>query len=495
MVIPADTIFGRYRIVAAAGQSGMAQSYRATTTGQADTPTDVILKVIDPALSAQPGFSARFATEAAALAALRHPNILPVIDYGEIDGRAYLVSPVPPTGTLRQELGRPQPLDQVTTLLAPVAAALDAAHQRGVVHGNLKPRNILIGANGAPVLDDFGLARLLEPDGQGPGGAALGTPAYMAPEQVQGQLVDGRADQYALGIIAYQLLTGSVPFSGSNPETVAWMHVREPLPAPSSRNPALAGPVEQVLLVALAREPSGRFPSCGAFVSALGRAMRATPGAPPETSATLVNTAGVAAGTDEPPTLLGAPGASGPAPADAGTVTPLPPPAPAVVAPPATATTGPATGRVDAGAVLPVAALVGGAGFLLALIATFLEWVSVPGGVLHINGWRDQAFFQIEDWFGGRNGRVDAGIVTVLALIGLALCAVLVSNRRGAAAAFAAVVPALALVVIGLLEAVYIHRQLPRAAGIGIGIWLLIVAGVVATAGMLVEGLRRQESG
>ncbi len=499
MVIPADTVFGQYRIVAPAGQSGMTQVYRATTAGQNGAPGEVTLKVIDPALSTQPGFAARFATEAAALAALRHPNILPVIDYGQVEGRSYLVFPALPGATLRQQLGQPMPPGQAVTLLAPVAAALDAAHQSGVVHGNLKPRNILIAPNGAPVLDDFGLARLLGPDGAAAGGAALGTPAYMAPEQVQGQPVDGRADQYALGIIAYQLLTGSVPFSGSNPEAVAWMHVREPLPPPSGRNPALAGPIEQVLLVALARAPSGRFPSCGSFIAALGQAVRAAPAPPPQPSSTPV-AQGAMAGEDPgyAPTLIGMPGASGAMPPGAGMEAPTPAPTPFGGMQPAYAAGGPFAGAAGVGGALPLLALVGGAGFVLAIVATLLPWVSVPKdeGSHYVNGWYPTAPFQIDDWLSNRHtGRADAVVLTLLCVLGLALVTALLANRRSVVLAFIAAGLGAIIALLGVFEVHYIGLRTGGGEGTGFGIWLLIAGGVVALAGTLIEGLRRTQSG
>ncbi|HLZ69627.1 MAG TPA: serine/threonine-protein kinase [Dehalococcoidia bacterium] len=498
MVIPADTVFGQYRIIAPAGQGGMTQTYRAATTGQGGAPAEVTLKTIAPALSTQPDFAARFAREAAALAALRHPNILPVIDYGQAEGRAYLVYPALPGGTLRQRLGRPIPPEQAQALLVPVAAALDAAHQNGVVHGNLKPRNILLAANGAPLLDDFGLTHLVEPDGAGPGGATLGTPAYMAPEQVQGRPLDGRVDQYALGIIAYQMLTGSVPFSGADPEAVAWMHVRDPLPPPSSRNPALAGPIEQVLLVALSREPAGRFPSCGSFISALGQALRAAPqpspitpnrrgeGVPPQP-------AGATA-----PTLIDVPGASGALPPSPAGMPPPMPVAPYGGMPQVAAAAGPFAGAGAAGGVQPLWALAGGVGFVLAIVATLLPWVTVPRseGKHYVNGWYPRVPFQIDDWLSNRHaGRTDAVVLLLLCLLGLALVAGLLANRRGGALAFVAAALGAVVALIGVLEVHYIGLRTADGEGLGFGVWLLIAGGALALAGALIEGVRRQGGG
>jgi len=500
VVIPADTMFGQYRIVAPTAQGGMTQTYRATSIAADAAASDVTLKIIDPALSNQPGFTQRFASEAAALAALRHPNILPVIDYGELDGRAFLVYPAMPAGSLRQQLGQPLPPAQVVAVLSPVAAALDAAHQAGLVHGNLKPRTILIAPNGAPVLDDFGLARLLEPDGPGTGNAALGTPAYMAPEQVQGQTLDGRTDQYALGIIAYQMLTGSVPFSGANPEAVAWMHVREPMPPPSSRNPALAGPIEQVLLSALARLPSGRFPSCGAFIAALDQAARmasvavtaGTPRADPPSAIekTLIGMPGESAA---PPSVVDPP----PAAASRTPQPPTPEPAAPAATPRAAArvrSAAPAGARAPA----PVLASAAAAGFVLAFIATLLPWVSVPRseGTHYVNGWYPTLPYQIDDWLGNRHsGRADAVVITVLCLAGLALAIGLLANRRNAALAFVAAVVGALVLLLGLAEVRYIGLRIGSGEGRSFGVWLLLVGGLVALGGALAEGLRRTQRG
>ncbi len=267
---------GSYRILGPLGQGGMARVYRAF---QPSLRREVAIKVIDARLAAHESFRARFRREAEVLARLEHPNILPVFDYGESDGTAYIVYRYIAGGELKGLLGRALPVADAVRLLTPVASALDFAHARGIVHRDIKPGNILLTEDGTPIVADFGLARILEaglgadaPPTVTGSDVTLGTPAYMAPEQVMGRDIDGRTDQYALGIVAYQMLTGSVPFSADTPMAVALMQVHEPLPLPTARNPLIDPPLERVLLTALAKERTDRYPSCSAFVGALAAA-------------------------------------------------------------------------------------------------------------------------------------------------------------------------------------------------------------------------------
>lgn len=493
VVIQAGTDLGQYRILEQSGQGGMATTYRAL---RAESGAEVSLKVVDPALANQPGFAERFRQEAARLADLRHPAILPLIDAGEVNGQAYLVYPVLRGGTLRAALGAPLALGEAVRLLAPIAAALDFAHQRGIVHGNVKPRNVLVAPDGAPVLAEFGLARLLEPlHGGGELQAALGTPAYMAPEQVQGRPLEGATDQYALGVIAYQMLTGSVPFSGADPEAVAWMHVREPLPLPRTRNPALPPAAEQALLVALARDPQARFPGCGAFVGALAQvAQTPQPAIAPTEMADPVR-------PDEDGTIF-----TQPRDAAAATAPPQPPaPQPTPWnTPPAGAPFGSqpvvrapgneSTGQPAAGA-FPLLALGAAVGFLIALAATFLEWATRPGKFF-INAWHPDAPFRIGAWLGEHTrGGHDAIAIAALVVVGVALSGLALSVRRTALLPLVAALVGGVLAVLGVLELGYINGLPGRPGahiGVGLGVYVLVVGGLVAAGCSMAEALRRQ---
>ncbi|HZR39720.1 MAG TPA: protein kinase, partial [Ktedonobacteraceae bacterium] len=211
-------------------------------------------------------FLERFRRETDAAASLEHPNIMPVHEYGERDGLAYLVMPYISGGTLRDELERegPLPLDKVINYLDQIAAALDFAHERGVIHRDIKPANILMTPEGRLLLTDFGLVKIVA-EGQVPqtrltgAGAPVGTPDYMAPEQVIGEEVDARADLYSLGVILYQLVTGTTPFQGETPMQIAAQHLQLPPPSPQMLRPELPYTAEQVILKALAKRPSDRY--------------------------------------------------------------------------------------------------------------------------------------------------------------------------------------------------------------------------------------------
>jgi len=265
---PGDRL-GPYEIIAPLGEGGMASVFRAR---QPSLGRDVAIKVIAERMASDEAFRARFRREAEVLARLEHPNIVPIHDYGEEHGVAFIVYRYVPGGTLAGLIGRPLPLEEVADLLAPVAAALDFAHARGIVHRDVKPGNILLTEERAPIVADFGLAALEEPEAAARltiSGSMLGTPGYMAPEQVRGDPVDGQADQYALGIVAYELLTGRLPFTADTAYAAMLKHVQEPPPLPSDYNPEIAATAESALLTALAKNPCERFDTCIAFVRAL----------------------------------------------------------------------------------------------------------------------------------------------------------------------------------------------------------------------------------
>jgi len=195
------TLLGRYRVESRLGEGGMATVYRAH-----DPAVDraVALKVVRADRAADPTFAARFLREARAVARLQHPNILALYDFGEQDDRAFLVMPYVAGGTLADWLATPRTPWAVVALLRPIAAALDHAHTRGIIHRDVKPSNILLPTMGQPLLADFGIAHVDGDVALTRSGAGAGTIGYMAPEQARGAPLDGRADQYALGVIFYE---------------------------------------------------------------------------------------------------------------------------------------------------------------------------------------------------------------------------------------------------------------------------------------------------
>ena len=280
MPVTTGTVLGRYRLLEKAGVGGMSEVFRA----EDETLKRIVaVKVIFGPVAADSTFRERFLREARLVAGLEHPNVLPVFDYGTatIDGEevSYLVMPLVAGGSLKGRVAGPVPPALAITWLSAIAAALDHAHSKGILHRDVKPGNVLMDAQGRPLLADFGLARSAEvSSGLTATGTVLGTPLYMAPEQAMGATLDGRADQYALAVIAFELLAGRVPFSAESPLAVLHQHVSTPPPPLSTVLPGTAASVDAVLFRGLAKKPGDRFASCSAFVAALGAAL-AVPGA------------------------------------------------------------------------------------------------------------------------------------------------------------------------------------------------------------------------
>jgi len=274
------TTLGPYEIVALLGAGGMGQVYRARDPR---LERDVAIKVLTEALSKEPGYLERFQREARAVAKLNHPNIVPVYDFGEQGNFTYLVMPLIPGGTLRDYLAqrRRLPLAEAISITDQVASALQYAHERGLVHRDVKPANILLSPEGRALLSDFGIVRLVE-KGDASGatlthlGTFVGSPEYAAPEMVTGAAVDLRVDLYALGVVLFQLLTGQLPFSGATPMALLMMQTQQPPPAPRSLNPEIPPAVEAVVLKLLAKRPEDRYQTAAEVVAAL-RAAITTP--------------------------------------------------------------------------------------------------------------------------------------------------------------------------------------------------------------------------
>lgn len=308
-----------YTIVRLLGRGGMAEVYEGHDR---ELERSVAIKVILPAMSNEPGFEERFRREARLVASLRHPHIVQVYDFGVADGSPYMVMEYLPGGTLKDRLAELRdrrqtlPPSEAAAILDALAGALDYAHSRGAIHRDIKPGNILFTIENDPVLADFGIARLLGEASQlTTTGQIVGSPAYMAPEQALGTNVDGRADQYALGVVLYEMLTGRPPFQADSPTTLLMQHVNTPPPPPRSLNSQVPEDMQAVLLKALAKQPDQRYGSVRELAAAFRRAL------PGEVTADGAMVSADAA------TLVEAAAAQAAQPADAQTPGAQPPPA------------------------------------------------------------------------------------------------------------------------------------------------------------------------
>ncbi|HYA99501.1 MAG TPA: serine/threonine-protein kinase, partial [Ktedonobacteraceae bacterium] len=276
------TVLGTCTLQQLIGQGGMGAVYLAQ---QSRPRRQVAVKVLLPSTTLKPqhlaAFLERFRRETDAAASLEHPNIVPVYEYGERDGLAYLVMPYISGGTLRDVMERESTIafPKIVNYLEQMAAALDFAYARGVIHRDIKPANMLITPEGRLLLTDFGLVKILS-DGQGAqvrltgAGAPVGTPDYMSPEQVMGIEVDGRADQYSLGIILYQMVTGATPFQGETPMQIAAQQLHtQPIPPRTFRS-ELPESAEKVLLKAMSKHPGDRYPNALEFATAFRIALQ-----------------------------------------------------------------------------------------------------------------------------------------------------------------------------------------------------------------------------
>lgn len=275
--------FGPYELISPLGAGGMATVYKAFHPAM---NRHVALKILPRHLAGEASFMERFQREAQLVAQLQHPHILPVFDFGLSEGYAYIVMPMVTGGTLIDLMERgPVPLEQALLLAEEIADALDYAHQRGLIHRDVKPGNVLMDERGHCLLTDFGLAKIRQTQDAGltMSGTILGTPAYMSPEQGNGLPLDGRSDVYSLGIILYELVTGRPPYRAETPLAVMLKHVSEPTPPPTLINKTLPSVVEEVVMRALAKRPEDRYATAGDLMRALRHArenLRATMAGP-----------------------------------------------------------------------------------------------------------------------------------------------------------------------------------------------------------------------
>jgi serine/threonine-protein kinase len=231
----------------------------------------VALKVMRPEYSGDAAFRRRFLREAHAISRLSHPNILPLIEFGEENSVLYLVMPLVREGTLRdlimQHAG-PLSLEEALPLFVPLCDAVQYAHQEGIIHRDIKPQNILMQRRTHVLLADFGIARDRLDTKMTTTGVGIGSVEYMAPEQAEGQ-ANAQSDIYSLGVVLYQLLTGVVPYSGTRPLEVLFRKASDPTPDPRRLNPHLSAEIVDILLIALAKEPYQRFETAEALSYAL----------------------------------------------------------------------------------------------------------------------------------------------------------------------------------------------------------------------------------
>ena len=272
------TQLSSYEILEEIGRGGMATVYRAY---QPSVDRFVAIKVIAAPIAEDPEALRRFQREARVIARLEHPHLLPIYDFDGAHDPPYIVMRYLQGGTLKEVLHRDGlSLGEAGYLLRQVAAALDYAHRRGVVHCDVKPSNIMIGGEGNAYVSDFGIARAIAQTvpGTSPGSTEgvqmAGTPAYMAPEQVTGQGVDRRADLYALGVVLFEILTGRLPYQGATLMEVLMQHLSEPVPSARTWKPGLPAEVDEVLRRAMAKEPGARYGTASELVEAAVAALK-----------------------------------------------------------------------------------------------------------------------------------------------------------------------------------------------------------------------------
>ena len=269
-------IGGRYRLEAEIGRGGMSSVYRAFDTV---LERAVAIKLMHREIAADSDQLERFRREARSVAQLNHPHVVTVIDAGEEPspegepgvGAPYIVLEYVDGETLKAVIRREGPLaiSQAIAYAIEIARALGAAHERQIVHRDVKPHNVLISEEGGAKITDFGIARMLTEEGLTMAGRVLGTTDYVSPEQALGQPVTGQSDLYSLGIVLYEMLTGDVPFHGDSPVAVAMKHVREEMPDVQRRRPEISAATAAVVDRAVAKDLGTRYPDAASMVADL----------------------------------------------------------------------------------------------------------------------------------------------------------------------------------------------------------------------------------
>jgi len=262
-------IQGEYRIERLLGKGGMGQVFLAHDL---TLEREVAIKVLPPDVSQDDQVVRRFQQEAKTAAKLDHPNIIPIYRVESEGGLNYFVMKYISGTSLEDLLDKkePLPVPEIQRILWEAACALGHAHQRGVVHRDVKPANIMFDHDGRVMLTDFGISKALQAaTGLTATGMIIGTPHYMAPEQGKGAPVDGRADQYSLGVVGYRMITAELPFSGDSVHTIIYKHIYEQPPLASAKRPGMPGSLTLAVSRALAKEPDQRFPTMEDFATAV----------------------------------------------------------------------------------------------------------------------------------------------------------------------------------------------------------------------------------
>jgi len=255
MAIPEK--IGRYIVQSELGRGGMATVYRAVDPS---VGREVAIKVLPREMMHDPQFRSRFEREIKMVAALEHPSIVPIYDVGDEDGQPYFVMRYMTGGSLSDGIEKGKfSVQDTARIVEKIAKGLAYSHRKGIIHRDLKPDNILFDDNGDPFISDFGVAKLTESSGGLTGSGVIGTPAYMSPEQAQGNEIDGRSDVYGLGVIVYQMLSGQQPYSADTPMGVVVKHITEPVPEILNLIPSLPHEVDQIIKISMAKNKENRY--------------------------------------------------------------------------------------------------------------------------------------------------------------------------------------------------------------------------------------------
>ena len=295
-LLETGSTFGAYKIEGLIGRGGMGVVYEAT---QLSLSRKVAVKVLSFTLADDSSFRERFRREQRVMAAFEHPNVCPIYEAGEVDGRLYLVMRLVRGPTLK-DLIVAQELDPGRTaqIIAQTADALDTAHEAGLIHRDIKPQNVLIDERDHAYLADFGLAVTSSEIGITQTGQFVGTIDYVSPEQIRGEPATAMADVYALGCVLYEALTGEVPYPRDSDAAVLYAHLSDPPPVPSRQQPSLSPAFDAIVARALAKDPHARYPTAGSLADAVLAAAEGAP--PPPVPASPAPELGIAAAVEAP---------------------------------------------------------------------------------------------------------------------------------------------------------------------------------------------------